>query len=355
MDKIKSKLILFITFFLTISNYAFGNDGGFYAKGNTLFPLKSTNIELKKEVLYLTLDKAFLRVNINFTFYNPSDEQTILVGFVTPPADGVVTDEEKKHPQIKDFIVYVNNELIEFNITSIDSTDFKLYNKENFDGKDFIYYFPVTFKKGINTVQHSYSYIGSFNILPIKTYDYKLTTGKLWANKQIEDFELIINLGEDIYFHLPERMQNQNDFNMWETIGIGRLLNKNDVNSTVTGYVKSGSIRYRAKNFVPEFDFRITIIDKMFEFNSKFRINYFAQSLKDNDVIWTDEELRILKNSLFAFKGYDFKSKDLHNYFSQYAWYIPDPLIKNDLNIFTEWEQKRFFEIEELIKSKTKE
>ena len=101
MDKIISKLILFITFFLTISNYAFGNDGGFYANGNTLFPLKNTNIELKKEVLYLTLDKAFLRVNINFTFYNPSDEQTILVGFVTPPADGVVTDEEKNIRKLK--------------------------------------------------------------------------------------------------------------------------------------------------------------------------------------------------------------------------------------------------------------
>lgn len=356
MDKKKIRLMFFISLFLAFSNHISANDGGFYAKGNTLFPLKNTNIELKKEVLYLTLDNASLRVNINFTFYNPSDEQTIIVGFVTPPGSGAGFEEEQTHPQIKDFIVYVNNELVEFKITSIDSTDFILSNKEDFKGNDFIYYFPVSFRKGINTIQHSYRYMGSFSILPINTFDYKLTTGKLWANKQINDFELIINLGEDIYFHLPDRLQKNDDFSNWEVVGVGRLLKKEKNNKYIAGYVKSGSIRYRASNFIPEFDFSITIIDKMFEFNSHYRINYFSQDLQsDTDANWTAEELRILKNSLFAYKGFKFKSKDLLDYFSQYAWYFPDPSVKNDLNILTEWEHKRFFEIDELIKSMTNE
>lgn len=34
-------------------------------------------------------------------------------------------------------------------------------------------------------------------------------------------------------------------------------------------------------------------------------------------------ELRLLRNSLYAYHGYRFKSSDLYYYFSQYYWYNP--------------------------------
>lgn len=38
---------------------------------------------------------------------------------------------------------------------------------------------------------------------------------------------------------------------------------------------------------------------------------------------FNERELRILRNEIFARRGYQFKSKDLHEYFSQFEWYKP--------------------------------
>lgn len=43
---------------------------------------------------------------------------------------------------------------------------------------------------------------------------------------------------------------------------------------------------------------------------------------------YTKEELRLMRNTIYAQYGYDFKSADLKKYFSQFAWYMPDPNLK---------------------------
>ena len=61
--------------------------------------------------------------------------------------------------------------------------------------------------------------------------------------------------------------------------------------------------------------------------NKKFRFSYdiaCKRILKDNDLIGlSKEELRIMRNWIYARHGYSFRSKDLQNYFSQFEWYHP--------------------------------
>jgi len=91
--------------FLLISCTCLANDGVFYATGNTLVPLKENTVSLKKEILNLTRKEDWMQVDIYFEFFNPGPDKELTVGFVTPPAYGDVTDEEAKHPQLKDLIV----------------------------------------------------------------------------------------------------------------------------------------------------------------------------------------------------------------------------------------------------------
>jgi serine/threonine protein kinase len=41
---------------------------------------------------------------------------------------------------------------------------------------------------------------------------------------------------------------------------------------------------------------------------------------------FSPEQLRLARNEIYARHGYEFKSEDLQNYFSQKLWYTPDPL-----------------------------
>ncbi|MEH7097799.1 TcaA NTF2-like domain-containing protein [Neobacillus vireti] len=45
----------------------------------------------------------------------------------------------------------------------------------------------------------------------------------------------------------------------------------------------------------------------------------------------TPEQLRLARNEIFARHGYEFKSVDLQNYFSQKSWYSPDPLFSESM------------------------
>ncbi len=47
----------------------------------------------------------------------------------------------------------------------------------------------------------------------------------------------------------------------------------------------------------------------------------------------TKEELRFIRNEIFARKGYVFKSEDLNTYFKTKSWYNPDPQVKISLSV----------------------
>lgn len=320
------------------------NDGVFYATGNTLIPLKETTIRLKKEILNLERRGDWMQVDIYFEFFNPGVEKELTVGFVTPPAEGDVNDEEAKHPFVKDFMVMAGDRLLPFKIAKMDETGFKVASKTA-NGFDFVYYFNIKFSKGITIIRHSYLYKGGGSVEASKDFDYRLTTGTTWANSGIDDFELNIDMGDDSYFSIPASFGA--DLAVWQVAGIGRMSKSNfpipympeEKGRLKMVYLRKGKLQLRATAFKPLEDLSINF------WNLHNEVNLWCDYKEQNDFrgimdfMWgdsveaamnklTDQELRLYRNLNYARMGYDFKDETLKKAFQKYNWYIPDPALK---------------------------
>jgi hypothetical protein len=313
--------------------------------GNTLVPMKESTIRLKKEILNLIRKDDWMQVNIYFEFFNPGTERELTVGFVTPPAVGDVSDEEAKHPFIKDFMVMVGDKLLPYKIAKMEETGFKVSSKVS-EGYDFVYHFTVKFAKGITVIRHSYLYKGGGSVEAKQYFDYRLTTGTTWANRGIDDFELNIDMGNDIYFAVPSGFET--NYANWLVSGIGRMSEQFEYNAWGEPesafrfkmvYIRKGSLQLRISGFKPQKDISIII----FQLHNEYQY-WTSKTLKNDfsgimDMIWgdsveasvsrlTDAQLRLYRNLNYARMGYDFKDQGLKKIFSKYNWYIPDPLLK---------------------------
>lgn len=329
---------------LLVACASYGNDGSFYAAGNTLIPLKENVIQLKKEVLNLARRDNNMQVDIYFEFFNPGEEKELLVGFVTPPASGDISEDIEAHPQISGFAVMVNNNLLAYKITRMEKSGFKV-GKDIAQGDDFVYHFTVKFKKGITVIRHSYQYRGGGSVEAHHEFFYRLTTGTTWANKEIEDFELNINMGDDVVFMAPYGFNTKKAD--WNIIGIGKVNTVDKVTMRYgegrtresAVYIRNGTLQLKEKHFVPTSDLSLIMpllyieylswcpanekndFDELKEFFDKdtaqARIRHFSNA-----------QLRLYRNLHYARKGYDFKDPVLKQTFNKYIWYIPDPNLK---------------------------
>ncbi len=333
-----------IIFFLFLFLSAQANDGVFYATGNTLIPLKETAIRLKKEILNLERKGDWMQVDIYFEFFNPGIEKELTVGFVTPPADGDVSEEEAKHPFVKDFMVMAGDKLLPYKIAKMDATGFKVSSKIA-SGYDFVYYFTINFSKGITVIRHSYLYKGGGSVEASRDFDYRLTTGTTWANSGIDDFELNIDMGDDSYFTVPAAFSATPA--AWQVAGIGRISNTSfnipymaeEGSKLKVVYLRKGKLQLRATGFKPVQDLSVSFWNLHNEINlwcDKAVKNDFAGMM---DLVWgdsvetaisrlTDQELRLYRNLNYARMGFYFKDESLRKIFQKYNWYIPDPALK---------------------------
>ncbi len=351
--------IFFVLLFLSLNVSLSANDSSFYAEGSNLIPLQETSIELKKEVLNLTRKGKEMDVQVRFEFHNPDAPKTLTVGFVTPPTFGDVSAEENEHPQIRDFQVMVNGKLIPFKIKNLEKTDFKL-SEEAYHGFDFVYYFEVPFQKGKTVIQQAYTYRGGESTEASAEFNYRLTNAKGWANQAIEDFEVNVHFGDDAYFSVPYSFGKNKQKADWQIVGVGKLSEKaQDRYGLQFRMVKinKGYLQFRAKNFQPDYDLWLTDwhahnevlfwmdsenpTEHLFEdFEIAATIDFYHP--KEDLALRSKEELRWIRNYLFAKHGYIFKSKDLQTFFEQCNWYIPNFNTKSDPNILSEKERLLF-------------
>ena len=333
-------------------NISYADDTAVNSFGGNLICEKETRISLKKETLIFTQLENSMRVDVYFEFYNPDDARDLKVGFVTP---GISAPElpEGGNPNLENFIAIVNDEIVKFNISKLENTDFKV-TKQDYFNYDYIYYFDVRFKKGINTIKHSYNYgpiISTGGSLGTLDYFYKLTTGKNWANETIEDFELIIN--KTGLFDVPLYL-DRNPTNNWEVKGFGKTQEEIDKskldNSKLNINLKSGYLYLHKTNFKPEHDIQISRYNPIDNFDILKTI-YWSSMNGDYGLDKLDkEDYRIARNAIFAIYGYKFNDIDMLNYFSKYFWYIPDPNITNSVDIFDQNYKNLFNRIVQLEK-----
>lgn len=349
----KINVFLFLFFTLILGTRLFANDGVFYVQGNNLIPLQETQVELRKEVLkFFVTDYEWMKVDVDFTFYNPGKAKTVIVGFVTPPASGD-TDEDQ-HPQIKNFTVNIEGKDVKFEIKRMSESTFS-FKELKLGERDFVYYFPVTFKTGFNRVRHTYSYRGGSSVELQRDFAYQITTGKRWANRQIDDFELEVHLDNGIYA-VPATFSKDGTLADWEIVGNGVMQERplgffsEDGPKVRMAHLNRGFFSLKEKNFKPdndiifaEFNWAAGWVERWCDFamecidrNALEKVvPYF--NLKPWDGITPEDlkelsafELRIVRNYFFAVRGYEFRSEDLRKFYSQFFWYQPDSDLKSE-------------------------
>lgn len=263
----KLYLILLLLSLMALNSIA--NDGSFQASGGQLVPVKETDISVKKEILRLRRNGRRMMVDVYYEFYNPtSDYKKLIVGFETPPPSGDFyvpegRDIYKEQPSIYNFSVRVNGQklmyevaLYPYNSTYALSPEQILQMKrrdERGEGSDeiefeYVYYFNAVFKPGMNIVRHTYQYDVSGSVDTEFEFPYDLTPACRWANGQIDDFTLIIDMGAPESFLISQRFFNSSD--TWTIHGEGNQFY--DAQYKAKGFnVRSGYVEFKKKNFKP--------------------------------------------------------------------------------------------------------
>jgi hypothetical protein len=334
------------------------NDGAYYSGGSTFFPLKEGKISMDKEILSFKVIDNQCYVTIHFEFFNPENiSRKILVGFQAPQAVGDVTEEEIKFPQIFDFKVSKDNILLPFQLKTADCEDCPLKDEQTISShqagqKIFVYLFEIDFKPGITAIDHSYRFRAGSSIGTDQLYHYILKTGAKWAGGTIKDLTVNIDMGNDSYFYVSDIFEKEAT---WSVLGIGKT-----TTAVYTNYeidckmirILSGSLQIHCSNWNPKHNLEFGVNNpNCYEFavypKTLNRIMTAVNSLNLENVAentsYNKEELKLIRNTFFAQKGYLFSNAELSTYFSKFEWYIPNPNLKVSEIQFDE-NVKRFIE-----------
>jgi len=324
----------------------------FFAKGNQLIPISETDISVKKEILTLKkVDNKYIEVTVYYEFFNPKNDKNLIVGFeaFSPSGDVDGTPLNGKHPYISDFTVELNGQSLKYDIAYVDSETYVsnglvksknlkdiLKSIDNVNEVDFyyVYHFNAKFTKGLNKIKHTYRYDLSGSIDFNYDFEYVLTAANRWGNKQIDDFTLIVEMGEFESFNINKSFFN--DKSEWQIEGIAKTENIKGVKNTLIEkdalrfHLREGKIIFKKENFKPEGELFVYSQNHIgFENSKQPPFSYYQQEFINKPK--NDFERKVLKNLPFARRGFIFKNSDLKNYFEKMDWYIPDSNYVPDL------------------------
>jgi len=351
---------IFTTILIFISYSSIANDGAFFAKGNQLIPINETQISVKKEILTLKkIRNQFIEVTVYYEFFNPDEDKKITVGFeaFSPRGDVNGTPKNGQHRYIRDFTVELNNKILNYNVAyvsdSLYSENGKIKSKGipkfgdntdvNYVDFYYVYHFDATFKKGINIIKHTYNYDLSGSIDYNYDFEYVLTAANRWANKQIDDFTLIIDIGEFETFSINKSFfKNSTD---WIVNGIGKkeeikgLPDSFIENDATKFHIQKGNLVFQKKNFKINGDLFLYAQN----YHGIQNLDYIPFSYYQVDKInepQNEFQRKVLKNLPFARRGYIFQNQDLSEFYRKLEWYIPNPNYEPNVEILTESEKK---------------
>lgn len=326
---------------LVISFSSFGNDGVYLTKGGVIYPVQETSVSLDKEILSFTIKEHIAYVAIRFEFNNPENiERKLLVGFQAPTAGGDVPDSLSNTNQIQNFMIIQNGMILPYILKATECDTCELKDPKNFNFSQidqglFVYLFEITFKPGINQIHHSYSFPASNNVSFDQFYKYILTTGSKWAGERIKDLTVNIDMGRNKYFYVHDTFGPTAD---WSIIGTGKVTDDKfdyvDADTSRMIRTLSGYLQISVKDFQPTKNIEFGIVS-----DHSFTVwPVYYEKIQDGDIIsigdltlkgdHTMEELRLLRNTIYAQYGYDFTDPVLKQYFSQFGWYMPDPNLR---------------------------
>jgi hypothetical protein len=183
---------------------------------------------------------------------------------------------------------------------------------------------------------------------------YILTAAGRWANRQIDDFTLQINMGEYQDLSIQNTFfSNPSEWQIPETAK-SILIKKKDKDETDKSefFIRKGMLVFQKQNFKPIGQLYIHSFNYSFyngpdDINTNDGLfNYKREglpfSIEDQDRInkpANELSKKILKNLPFARRGYIFKTPELQAYFEKQPWYKKDEKYEPALTGLTQKEQ----------------
>lgn len=387
------KKLLTMLFLVVWALSASANDGVFYAAGNQLIPIVETDISVKKEVLSIVRQGDYAIIDVNYEFFNPTKAKTLLVGFEAPsPYNANFSDYRNSHPFISDFTVNLNGKELPYKVALVrndsiyyqngkfiyaNTSDEELIHSIGSINGQYVYYFTAEFQPVVNTIHHQYRYKVSMNIaFPIQIF-YTLTAANRWANHQIDDFTLNIDMvdsEEPMSFQIPATFFESAD--EWHLTGQGRIEEdlfvdpRDSTEKYAVFHIVSNGVSFHKKNFHPNgeltVEHRTCIFDLLGVVNKNGRLdralqNYAAkqyhyqlENMPQMLEIWSenpkaaekipqrcsDYTRRIMRNLPWAYRGYVFKDKKLQMFFESTQWYMANPSYNGSQEDFSDGDFK---------------
>ena len=309
-------VILEIIFSFTL----FADDTLTAGTGDTLHPITSTNIILTDEVLNITKTEKGWDILVQYEFDNTNDEQNLEIAFVSINKHKNWDGTDNYTGNISNMHTLVNGEEINSKLETNDSIDY--------------YTYKMKFLKGFNKVSHTYSLVGTIIGDPYsEAIAYKLTTGNNWSGP-IRKLKIIVN------FNQPEIISDlKPGFNI---DGIYKNGTTSEFNTKYINLI-NGKLTYNAENYIAKDDIYIhlsrwAILGQDFVGNQNkiSMLDLHGAKIGVREIAGLKkEQVRILRNAIFAYNGYQFKDSTLSTYFNEYGWYYPKidnaDIILNDI------------------------
>lgn len=330
---------LFTFFAFAITCSLFAQDVTSY--GGNIYATKKTNISIEKEIVSFTVRDEIAFVDILFEFNNPDTKDQKVAVQLSAPA-------QFSNPcQVKGFTIVQEEKIVPYQLKKRVCEECELIDPKNFvsnsdDYGDFVFLFDLTFKPGINTIQHSFNFPRSGDMDVYASYNHTLMNGENWAGGKIKDLTVNIDMGSNQYFYVTDPFGENAD---WAIIGTGKITDESftyyaDGPSKFVRTI-SGRLQIKVADFQPENVFG-------FGRTNRFLLTSTLGSYEEGELSKAD--LRILRNAVYAHYGYVFNSADLNKHFKQFAWYMPDPNLKMEDIVLTKDESEFLTQIKELEK-----
>jgi hypothetical protein len=300
------KKLYFIIILINISINLFSDDTFFYIAGGNIVPAEpnKTMIEMKDEIIYIELLNDHYKVAVDFTFYNNGDDKNLLVGFPY-----LVQEQAGQYStSIYNFKTFVNGQIMEHENNKIEKSG-QGYGeiKTNYAFTKTVFFPSREITE--TRVEYEAEYGRASPSYIIATYFYG--SGGLWYNsigKMTINIQNHINeIDAWIYDIKIPNIQTQNHI-FWNNNNMQIVLDNIEPGENDTMEIRLGNPLWDLGPMVfrPEwFYYRIHLLDnKILSYLSIF-------------------QLKILRNSFYAFYGYNFRDENLKNYFFNFvpSWY----------------------------------
>lgn len=285
----KKFLFILMLFFSVAGLYA--NDTYFFMSSGQLVPTQESDIEveMQEEIINIKLEHNYYEVTVDFFFYNPGPEVELEIGF---PFFCVGIDG---NGTISDFKCWTNDVETSF-------TDYPFEKKWANDTElENAFVRKITFpSKKITKTKISYKSTYGRSAPSYLIAKYLYGTGSSWKNAIGKMTVRIQN--NDLYYsprfvRLPgsSEIKRIND-NTWEA-----------VITNIEPEKYTDSITIETGNIWGDDGPRVLRKERYFGCRSR---------LTQQNLFWyTSSQLRLIRNAIFAFHGYPFKSEDLIDLF----------------------------------------